>query len=274
MCGLYEDQIQNFSRSLEEENNLRKKRELEIKELNLQISSLQSELTTLTTNLATSTESSTSQRDETLQKISVLQSNVKEMEEHNLCLQNELVTVTTKLQSVREDLHSRRQELDKQNAHLKRDLMNKLAALEEIRPRCASLEDEYQHKTAMYDAEKEEIIRMKNHRNGLTDAAKQLQKQIKSIVDTQERLRMEVIRERAYAREQLRHQTLCVQKTEEQVAIANRKLEAVVTENLRISEMIETLQQDCLWMTRTCNVVKTHDTTVEGVFICCTFYVA
>ena len=49
---------------------------------------------------------------------------------------------------------------------------------------------------------------------------------------------MEVIRERAYAREQLRHQTLCVQKTEEQVAIANRKLEAVVTENLRYVHLI------------------------------------
>ena len=29
--------------------------------------------------------------------------------------------------------------------------------------------------------------------------------------------------------------------------------------------MIEALQQECLWMTRSCNDVKTHDTTVEGV---------
>lgn len=49
---------------------------------------------------------------------------------------------------------------------------------------------------------------------------------------------MEVIRERAYAREQLRHQSMCVQKTEEQVAIGNRKLEAVVMENLRYVHLI------------------------------------
>ena len=50
-------------------SSCRKKRENDIRELKLQISSLESELTTLSTNLATTTETSTSRRDEGLQKV-------------------------------------------------------------------------------------------------------------------------------------------------------------------------------------------------------------
>ena len=42
---------------------------------------------------------------------------------------------------------------------------------------------------------------------------------------------MEVILQRTYFMEQLRHQMRYIQKTEGQVAIANQQLEAVVMEN-------------------------------------------
>lgn len=248
MCGLHEDQIQCLQHSLEEEKDVRRNMEAEISEMESQISSLEDGLATTTTTLCTSEETRRRIGDTTLQKLTILQNSVQRAEEHNAHLKNELLMATTKLQSLTDDLHFQSRQLEERNATFQSQLMNKLAALEELKPRCTSLEDEHRQRSATYDAEKEAIICMKSKRNELRDTAKRLQSQLESTIEVQDALRMEVISQRAYSREQLKCQMACVQKTEKQVAMANQQLKAVVMANSHITEMIETLQKECFWI--------------------------
>ena len=243
----YKDQIQSLQSSLTEEKRVRKDLEKAYCKIQSQVHSQECDLAQTESLLFESKSETDTQQECMLQKLSLLQCQLCTAKEHAVCLTTEILAASKQLETVMNDLQSDIQEIQMKNSEIHETILDRDEALKNLQLCYDAMESKHKSTTTSYEEEKMVVIAMKNKRCGQMEVIHQLQKQKKDVKLHQYTLRMEIISQRAYTRQNLQNQVARAVDTEHTVSTSQQQLKAVTTENEQIAHLIVDFEQECLY---------------------------
>ncbi|XP_071797447.1 uncharacterized protein [Asterias amurensis] len=173
-------------------------------------------------------------------------------------LQSELKQMKEKFTKMKNKLDDSIKHLHKTQEGLEKDRSEKTHQIKESTPGYDELEKLFDEKTKEYEAKKKSVVQLKNQRSSLEDAAARGKKEIVKLSNPsplgkkssttlapQVVLRQELKHQRTRALSKMKEQAKELERIEEDIYQAGRKLNTVIMENQKFQVGISKLDEDC-----------------------------
>jgi chromosome segregation ATPase len=205
------------------------------------------------------------------QEDKILSDKEKELQENIDRHKSNISTLTKEFDGLQKHLNQRQVQLDEQLtsledsiAVLQEEIIDSTEQLTVLEPQSITLEEEYNDITAQYDEAKKNMIDLKNYKISLMETCQRTTKELEKMHIPQEKLRMDTLICRAYARKHLQEQQKYMEDIEKKVNDRESKLKAVLVENEKFEKAISYLESECARFNMYCDTSTDRECSYEA----------